>query len=287
VLTACWQALTLSRIHGEGVPGDDLHPGAVGGDVPVASLLPPPATVTEDWVRLEEWDCRPLASFPTPVCRQPVDAEQPRRVVMVGDSHVQQLAGALAPIAAGQGWELTVAVFGACPYSTTSEVDLGAGFQDCVDWGAAVTEEIVALDPDVVVTLASRDVRPGPTEVTPDGFVARWAELDELGIPVLAVRDNPRFDHSPPDCLVQLGRGAAECGAVREDVYAPDPPYLLRDDVPPNVAFLDLADLLYDATLCPAELGNVLVYMDDNHLTASFTTTLAPLVEEHVRAAMR
>ena len=283
-VTACWQLLAVSRTHTEGVVGDDLHPGALGGDVPVAALLPPPAAVTEDWVRIDHWDCRPLASFPTPACRLPVDVEPTRRVVLVGDSHVQQFAGAVEPIAAAQGWELTVVVFGACPYSTASEVDPGS--QDCLDWGAAAAEEIAAVQPDAVVTLASRDVRPGPTELTPDGFVTRWAELDGLGIPVLAVRDNPRFDHSPPDCLVQLGRGAAECGVAREEVYAAEPPYLLRDDVPSNVTFLDLADLLCDAALCPAERGNVLVYMDDNHLTASFAASLAPLIEEQVRAAV-
>jgi hypothetical protein len=44
--------------------------------------------------------------------------------------------------------------------------------------------------------------------------------------------------------------------------------------------FLDLADALCEDTRCPAEIGNVLVYLDDNHLTASYAATVAGFVEE-------
>jgi SGNH domain (fused to AT3 domains) len=94
------------------------------------------------------------------------------------------------------------------------------------------------------------------------------------------VRDNPRFAYSVPDCVRQHGRDA--CGMDRDAVYAPDPPYEHLADVPPNVSFLDLADALCDDTRCPAEIGNVLVYLDDNHLTAAYATTMAPMIEDQV-----
>jgi hypothetical protein len=56
--------------------------------------------------------------------------------------------------------------------------------------------------------------------------------------------------------------------------------------VPPTVTFLDLADHLCDDARCPAEIGNVLVYLDDNHLTASYATTMAPVIEDQVVAAV-
>jgi hypothetical protein len=71
----------------------------------------------------------------------------------------------------------------------------------------------------------------------------------------------------------------------RESVYAADPPYT-RLDVPPNVSFLDLADHLCNDTRCPAEIGNVLVYLDDNHVTASYAATMAPVIEDQVVAAV-
>jgi hypothetical protein len=56
--------------------------------------------------------------------------------------------------------------------------------------------------------------------------------------------------------------------------------------VPRNVRFLDLADRVCGPTFCPAVIGNVLVYLDDNHLTASCATSMADLVEGDVRAAL-
>jgi hypothetical protein len=156
---------------------------------------------------------------------------------------------------------------------------------DCAAWNAAVAGTIAELRPDAVVTLATRDVRSGLTEQTPAGFVQQWRWLHDLGIPVLAVRDNPRFAYDVPDCVRQRGRAGDPCGVDRGSVYAADPPYT-RLDVPPNVTFLDLADHVCDDTRCPAEIGNVLVYLDDNHLTASYATTMAPVIEDQVVSAV-
>ena len=292
--SACWGGAAVQRTVTDGVLGDPDHPGAAAmhDAVATADLVPAPAAVGDDWVRIDEWDCRDLFDNPAQVCtlhapgEPDVDGTPPeptRRVVVVGDSHMQQFTGALAPIAESSGWELNVVLRGACPYSTESEVD--PENLECVDWTEAASRTISAMHPDLVITLASRNVRAGLTETTPHGFVNRWWQLAEQGIPVLAVRDNPRFDHSPPDCLEQLGRGAAECGAFAPDFYPPDPPYAAVPDVPANVTFLDLAPFLCAGDVCPAEAGNVLVYLDDNHLTASFTRSLGPLVEPQVHSA--
>jgi hypothetical protein len=52
------------------------------------------------------------------------------------------------------------------------------------------------------------------------------------------------------------------------------------------VTFLDLAEYVCTDTRCPAEIGNVLVYLDDNHLTASYATTIAPVIEDQVVSAV-
>jgi hypothetical protein len=164
---------------------------------------------------------------------------------------------------------------------------------DCLAWGDAAAAEIADLHPDAVVTLASRDVRAGLTEQTPAGFVARWQQLAQLGIPVLAIRDNPRFDRSMPDCVQSSGvqqaaddPAAPVCGVERAAVYAPEPPWTHLADVPSNVRFLDIADRVCGPDLCPAVIGNVLVYLDDNHLTASYSASMSPLVESDVLAAI-
>jgi hypothetical protein len=284
VAAGCWQLVTAQRAHTAPI-GDATHPGAqalVDGPPAEAPLLPAPVSVYDDWVRIDQWDCAPLPGSPSEACVLPVENPD-KRIVVVGDSHMQQFSGALVPIAQAHNWQITAMLHGACPFSTASEVT--PDDPDCLAWNTAAFDEITALHPDAVVMLGSRDVRPGPTEQTPPGFVAQWWRLHDLGIPVLAVRDNPRFDYSVPDCLQENGRGAAVCGVDRAAVYADTPPYE-HLDVPPNVTFLDLADLLCDGLHCPAEIGNVMVYLDNNHLTAAYATSMAPLVEDQVLRAV-
>jgi peptidoglycan/LPS O-acetylase OafA/YrhL len=279
---AVWQFAAAQRdIPSDGLGGPE-YPGAaalVDGDPEPAPLLPAPVVVYEDWVWFDGWDCTPLPGLDSDVCAQPVAAPPDRRIVVVGDSHLEQFVGALVPIARQHEWQLITALRGACPFSTASEVI--PDDPECVAWNAAATDEIARLRPDAVVTLATRDVRLGRTEQTPSGFVEQWWRLHDLGIPVLAVRDNPRFPYDVPDCVDRHGRDGDLCGVDRDAIYAPDPPYT-QLDVPPNVSFLDLADALCDDTRCPAEIGNVLVYLDDNHLTAAYATTMAPVIEDQV-----
>jgi hypothetical protein len=52
------------------------------------------------------------------------------------------------------------------------------------------------------------------------------------------------------------------------------------------VSFLDMADALCDPEQCPAVVGNVLVYLDDNHVTATYMRSMAPMVEERLDQAL-
>ena len=55
---------------------------------------------------------------------------------------------------------------------------------------------------------------------------------------------------------------------------------------PATVAFLDLSGELCGPTSCPPEIGNVLVYLDDNHVSASYSRTLAPVVGQRMPALL-
>jgi len=240
-------------------------------------------SVYDDWVWVQDWDCAPLEDVRSDICAEPVTEPPQRRVLVVGDSHLEQFMGALFPIARQHHWQVIGALRGACPFSAASEVD--SNDTECTAWNAEVVDKIAEMRPDLVVTLASRDVRIGLTEQTPPGFVEQWQRLADLDVPVLAVRDNPRFDYSVPDCVRQKDREGDPCGVDRDAVYAAEPPWA-RLDVPSNVTFLDLADYVCTESRCPAVIGNVLVYLDDNHLTAAYATTMAPLIEDQVLSAM-
>ena len=49
-----------------------------------------------------------------------------------------------------------------------------------------------------------------------------------------------------------------------------------------NVHLLDLSDYFCDATTCFPAAGNLLIYRDDNHITATYMRTLAPMLEREL-----
>ncbi|MGW6447316.1 acyltransferase family protein [Lentzea sp. NPDC055074] len=239
----------------------------------VAAQLPAAAT---DFAPFDGQECRKsVHSQELDVCYGPTEGPPTKRVVLVGDSHVQQYLAALAPIAERRGWQLIGMLKGACPFSTRSEKV--PGDQSCVRWNDNAAAEIIDLRPDFVFTLATRDVQVGLTEVTPPGFVERWRQLDAEQIPVVAVRDNPRYGFSVLDC-VQVHGPAPRCGAPRAELLAPVPPYA-HLDVPGNVSFLDFSDHLCTEDQCPPVMGDLLVNFDDNHVSATFMRSLSEVVE--------
>ncbi|MFC5141788.1 acyltransferase family protein [Actinomycetospora rhizophila] len=289
VIVLVWHGVTTVRAQPDGTPGDADHPGATSRQAgfvyrgsPDASLLPPAVSSYDDWVYYKDGgDCRWL---PYPVLEECtfVGAADPNAptIVVVGDSHMQQFLPAVAPVARERGWRVTTLIRGNCPFSTGSET---VADQGCADTNQAAIAHIARTRPALVVADASRNVRVGLTESTPPGFVEAWGRLGDAGVPVLAVRDNPRFDTAPPSCVDTYGRGAAECLVPRADIYRPQ---LSIPDAPPNTTVVDLSDSICDPHWCPPEIGNILVYLDNNHLTASFSATLAPVVGPRIAAVI-
>jgi len=287
-LAVTWKLAAVARATPDGLVGDREHPGAaaIGAPpVPEADLLPPPITVYEDFVRIDLWNCSVVDGFDSDYCIQPVDYEPTKRVLIVGDSHAQQIAGTLMPLAAAHHWQLSIVARGACPFSTGSDTDPANG--TCGPWHQATMDIINQARPDAVVTIGSREVREGLTENTPQDFVDAWRQVTDLGIPVVAVRDNPRFGYSIPDCVANHDRNSPECGVDRAAVYSPTPPWAHLSDVPENVRFVDTADALCDQRRCPAEVGNVLVYLDDNHISAAYAATMAGPLDQRFVAAIQ
>ena len=286
-----WQIVSDSRVHSSAVAvGNDDHPGARSllpefeySGAPDAGLVPSFLAVHDDYATIEPELCDTAErSEELIVCSMDVPTPA-RRIVVAGDSHAQQLIGALKPLAETRNWQIISMLRGGCPFSTDSETV--PGDQPCMDWNSSVADEIADLRPDAVLTIASRDARPGGVEHTPPGYVNQWRRVDP-GIPVIAVRDNPRYDFAPSICVEENDPTAPECTTPRSEVFEPEPPYLNVDDVPPNVSFLDFSDFYCLADMCPPTIGNVLVYLDNNHISSTYMSTMSAVVEERIDATL-
>ncbi|MBB5909101.1 hypothetical protein BKA25_003417 [Actinoalloteichus hymeniacidonis] len=268
--------------------GDPNYPGAAArvpgfqywGDADV-EVAPSFITIGDDWAQVVQEHCAPTArNEELEICRNAVGDDFDRHIVVVGDSHAEQWLTALYDIADRENWQISSMLRGACPYSVESETD--PNNDGCRQWNADATSEIIEMNPDAVFTIGSRDVRVGPTEATPPGFVEQWRRLDEAGIPLLAMRDNPRYDFKPSECAAENGVDAPQCSTPRAELLTEIPPYELIPDVPANVSFLDFSDYICTEDECPPAIGNVLVYLDHNHIGATYMRTMAPFLETEI-----
>ncbi len=90
----------------------------------------------------------------------------------------------------------------------------------------------------------------------------------------------------PPGCVQQNGVTSPACATPTAELYGRTPPYRTTPDVPPKVSFVDFTSYFCDAARCPPVVGNVWVYRDFNHPTATFMRTLSPVVDEQLTATL-
>jgi hypothetical protein len=206
-----------------------------------------------------------------------------RSVLVVGDSHAEQLGEVVVAHAEEQGFEVRTALLGACPFSLDPEHLPPRGYAPCLDFNRDVLAlaDLERDPPDLVVTVGSRAAVDSSDEEVPEGYVDAWREVTDLGVPLLVLRDNPRFSENPVECV--LREDADACATPLRAAYpAVDPVERALQRVP-DVGYLDTARLLCDADECPPVVGNVYVYMDANHVSGSYARTMAEAAEPELR----
>ncbi|CAL9417032.1 hypothetical protein SUDANB121_01792 [Nocardiopsis dassonvillei] len=207
----------------------------------------------------------------------PEDAEY--TVAMVGASRTAHWYPALEQVALAQGWRLVSFTKSGCQFSAAVPYTRGEVFTECQEWDARAMEELERLRPDAVFTSSTRASAAG--EAVLEGFVERWRQLDALGIDVIGMRDLPRRSYAGAECVAEAP--AAECSDPVGYSHADrDPAAALASigGLPDNVALVDLTEYVCPGGRCDAVVGNILVYWDHSHMTATYARTLVPILEE-------
>lgn len=272
---------------------------AAGAQTLTAPRRPFPSELDYQWGTLAN-DCSDGSLMPLPasveVCFDngvdAVDAE--RTIVVIGNSHAQQMLEPIEEIADERNWQVISFLYAACAFGIR-DVDESRGIfysQECRDWNDDVLDLIEDLDPDAVITIGTHTVpadsdspvNAGKREQTLDGTERSLERLDEAGIPVVLIRDNPRFTFDSYQCAEQAERITVDCSVTRRQALAAvNPAASLVDE---KVATIDLSDYYCPDRLCPAVIGNVNVYIDDNHLSLVYTASLAPVLGQQLVEAL-
>lgn len=286
-----WQVAERARVEAAAAEFANDYPGAAalpfGEGVPVREdvpLLPDPTSIGDEWVALES-ECagafRPTSPVVARTCAQlTASGEASGTVVVVGDSHAQQWMGAVLPIAREQGWNVIALLKGGCSFAVDEPPVPGS--RDCERWRSAADRYIQRLQPDLVFGMATKTEPGGPGEHVLGGLEETVAALESTGAEVVLFRDNPRFTEDIFECVVENGADSVGCRTDRSDALARfDPARGSAGDA----HLVDLSDFLCPEDVCFPVIGNVAVYLDDNHLTHMYAATLAPLLARELAAA--
>ncbi|MBD7919106.1 acyltransferase [Cellulomonas sp. Sa3CUA2] len=216
------------------------------------------------------------------------DESSDRVLALVGGSTSDSFLPPLEMVAAERGIRVDTYLKVACPFYVLDprdqQLSSAAVSASCQEWNTAVLDRLVQDQPDFAVTSGTRrdKLTDFPGDFIPWGYVEAWSRLDEGGVPMIGIRNVPAFPFDPPQCVDV--HGVEGCAVERDQLVGSDD-VLADPRLPDSVEFIDLTDHMCTDTTCPPVVGNVLVYRDKGHITATFARTLADGLDEQLGAA--
>ncbi|MEV8241298.1 acyltransferase family protein [Microbacterium testaceum] len=244
-----------------------------------AVLLPMPAALEDEWMQLDRpctGDRAPTAEILIGTCNETTHtARAGRTIVVVGDSHSQQITAALVPLAEQNGWGVVMLVKGGCSMG----LDEPGMDPTCDAWREAAVDHVERMRPDAVVTVVTRSDHGELDEALRPGIDRFLDRMGDAGIEVLGIRDNPRFGFDMYSCVAEAS-DPVECAVPRAGSLADDNPAVVLDRA--GVQLVDLTPWICPDDVCVGVVGNVVLYRDDNHLSRTYAATLAPLLAEQL-----
>ena len=267
---------------------------ACEGVLPADLLVPDPAAAPDDTYNRRE--CFSSSSDELHICSLgPADATV--RLAAIGDSHSNQLLAAYERIADARGWRIDVAGHNGCYWTTAVQQKPTQALIDaCNAWKVAVTDWLAETPEDydaLLVTMArARSIaipRPGedPVDAAVRGLLEAWSTQHERGTRIIAIRDNPAMAPNTVSCVARnaarandacslpVARALGERDALVEAVA--------RN---PDARLVDLTDVYCPDRRCLVVIGNVVVFADRDHVTATWARTLAPVLADRIESAL-
>jgi len=213
-------------------------------------------------------------------------------VVLFGDSHAAQWMPAMDQVAKARGWKLVVHVKKACPDAEVA-TDKDPRGTDCAAWRAAVIRQLADLRPDLVVmssfrySLVGSDAGKDPDTVWRTGMEKTVAKVRPLARHLLLLGDSATPSLDIPSCAAANLTKVQKCVAARNGAVRPGRLGVERDIARAHqAAFVPTSDWMCTDTACPVVVGNVLMYRDSSHLTATASKLLAPFVDATLNAVL-
>lgn len=264
------------------------------------ALRPDPSVAHEDKPEAYQQGCQARrGSSEVVACTFGVEdsadsGESGTRVALVGDSKAMQWLPALEAIAQDEGWRVVTMTKSGCQWTDAISTVDGAPDDECHAWGEQVTDDLLELSPDLVVTSGVRK-RAAAVE-TPDqrsvaamadGYAEVWDEVTAAGSPVAVLTDTPQPGdlEDVPTCVASHPGDVEACTIPFNEGSGTEP---LRDGVERSeqARLIDLTGVLCPEQTCRPTFGDILIYREGSHVTATYAAALAPTLRPALTEAL-
>lgn len=282
--------------------GLSLQAGVGSADHPGASALlentevefteqpvPNALTLDSEWGKFSE-ECSDVGaelfdnSDINASCRNTGDSnEAAARVLIAGDSHAEQIiAPQIEPLVNWADWSAELVVQGGCSWGMPDAYE-GA----CAQRNADLLTYVDETDPEYVFLVVTASSPDSPEETLRPGVEDLIRYLTGKGIEVVGIRDNLRSDSNLYECSSERDSESplGGCMLERANYFGSDDPGLSLSGID-GFHYIDMTDAYCTQDVCPTIVGNVYVYMDDNHISGTYSSTVAPFFSERVAAAL-
>jgi peptidoglycan/LPS O-acetylase OafA/YrhL len=214
------------------------------------------------------------------------------KIALVGDSHTKHYVAAFVDLAKKNNWSVEVYVKGGCPFSIAERLREDTVLTEaCSAYVQNMEQIILNKNFDLVVTSQKNGVEwitangKSQEETAIEGLERAWSNIVSNGTPVLAIKDSPMPIPKVIRCLEINSQ--EECSAKRSESLLFDPQIEAVNRFDSElVSLVEFDDVFCDDSVCFPVIGNVVVYRDANHLTSTFTRTLARFIKPYIQSAL-
>jgi hypothetical protein len=283
-----------------GYPGAAALVSKAAASVPAKTILPPVSNPHSDMPQYWRDNCLDATDAATEKVCVFGDTKNPvLTVAMVGGSTDGNWFPALEQIALQRHWKLVTDLHGTCEWTDAMLVQAKTGgkYTACYAWGQATLKDLeTKIKPDVVVVggypedgTVGDPVPGAAASITTiaTGMATYWTDLENHGISVVAMRETPVPDFSLAECVVKYGRTSAKCMVpTAKAIIADSPIVLAAKDTGGKVPVIDMNQFICGPTECAPVVGNILVYFDGRHLTASYSKSMTRYLEPRLLKAV-
>ena len=211
------------------------------------------------------------------------DTKSNKTMVLIGDSHSYHWVGAINKIAKNNNYKLVIYTKSGCPMQNITHYDnsLKRDYTECYSWRDEAMLQIEKIKPDIIINSGVIYLNSTPTAYT--DYINK---LKSISGQVITILDTPRpMDNVQiPECLSKNSTDIQKCSLTLPKAIIAKTKYDEQTKILKQleVKTIDMLDFFCYNTKCPVIIDNIVVFMDEQHTTKSYTKYLTPLMEEQL-----